>query len=367
MRNHLYLPFYLKISQVCLGIVAFFFILYAGQRIILPFIFAVVLAILLNPFVNLLHRKKINRVIAIFLVLVGTMILAGGFIFFILSQLTMFFETLPLWQEKFDQSYAELVSWISQTFNIHPSRIYEWVNLRTSEGMDNTTIVIGNTITTVAHVMLSVVLVPVYIFFLLFYKSLLLTFISKLFSNNAHSTVVDVLHEIKFLIQNYLVGLLIEAAIVATLNSLTLIIIGIDYPILLGIIYALLNIIPYLGGLIAVTLIMTFAFVTESPLSAVLVLMAYLLVHFIDVSYILPKIVGSKVKINALVSIIAVLIGGELFGIPGMFLAIPLTAIVKVIFDRIEPFKPVGFLLGDTMPPIGKNIFNIGRLTNKLP
>ena len=76
----------------------------------------------------------------------------------------------------------------------------------------------------------------------------------------------------------------------------------------------------------------------------------YYIIQLIDNNYIVPKIVASKVKINALVSIIAVLAFGVLWGVPGMFVSIPLTAVAKLVFDRIDPLKPWGFLLGDTMP-----------------
>ena len=127
----------------------------------------------------------------------------------------------------------------------------------------------------------------------------------------------------KNLIQNYLRGLLIEAVLVATLNTAVLLIVGVQYAVLLGIIGALLNVIPYIGGIIAIGLPMILAFATISPLSAVFVLGGYLVVQFIDNHYIVPKIVASRVKINALVSIVVVLIGGALWGIPGMFLSIP--------------------------------------------
>ena len=163
----------------------------------------------------------------------------------------------------------------------------------------------------------------------------------------------EVLFSTKNIIQRYLIALLFEAAIIAILNSAGLLILGIDYAIVLGIIGALLNVIPYIGGIIAVALPMMVAFVTKSsPTYAFLVLAFYIIIQFIDNHYIIPKIVASKVRINALISIIVVLAGGALWGIPGMFLSIPLTAILKVIFDHIDELKPWGFLLGDTMPTI---------------
>jgi predicted PurR-regulated permease PerM len=139
------------------------------------------------------------------------------------------------------------------------------------------------------------------------------------------------------------------------MNSVGLLMLGIDYAILLGIIGALLNVIPYIGGIVAVALPMMIAVATKSTAwYAVYVLAVYYFIQFIDNHYIVPKIVASKVKINMLFAIIVVLAGNALWGIPGMFLAIPLLAIVKLICDHIESLKPWGFLLGDTMPPLIK-------------
>jgi predicted PurR-regulated permease PerM len=163
--------------------------------------------------------------------------------------------------------------------------------------------------------------------------------------------VNEVITQIKTLIQKYLMGLLVETAIIAALYSIGLLILGIEYAIVLGIMGAFLNLIPYIGSWIAASLPMMIAIVTKtSPWFALLVLALYVFIQFIDNNFIVPKIVASKVKINALISIIAVIAFGAMWGIPGMLIAIPLTAIIKLIFDHIESLKPVGFLMGDTMP-----------------
>jgi predicted PurR-regulated permease PerM len=87
------------------------------------------------------------------------------------------------------------------------------------------------------------------------------------------------------------------------------------------------------------------------------VVILYTIIQLIDNNFIVPKIIGSKVKLNALISILAVITGAAIWGIPGMSLSIPLQAILKLIFDRVDPLKPWGFLLGDTTPPILKPIF----------
>jgi predicted PurR-regulated permease PerM len=107
------------------------------------------------------------------------------------------------------------------------------------------------------------------------------------------------------------------------------------------------------------------ALVTKSPVYVFYVVALYTVIQFIDNNIIVPRIVGSKVKLNALVSLFVVIAGAALWGIPGMFISIPITAIAKVIFDRIDSLKPWGFLLGDTMPQLVK--LDLGDITKKLP
>ncbi|HKR03553.1 MAG TPA: AI-2E family transporter [Bacteroidia bacterium] len=352
------LPVYSKLAQILVGIISLFYILFIGQDIIVPIVFATILAILLNPVVNYLTRQKVNRVIAIFLALTAAIILIGGVGYFIGSQASLFTETFPQLKEKILSLFQDLIVWVSQTFNVSTQKTGEWIAKLKSEGMNTGTTVIGQTLLTFGGILVLLLLLPVYIFMILFYKPHLLEFIARLFQREKHSVVAEVLVETRTLIQSYLIGLLLEAAIVATLNSIGLLILGIQYAILIGIIGALLNVIPYIGGIIAIAIPMIIALATQSPVTALWVLAAYLIVQFIDNNLIVPRIVASKVKINGLVSIIVVLIGGALWGFAGMFLAIPLTAIIKVVFDRIEPLTPFGFLLGDTQSGTGKAIFN---------
>ena len=175
-------------------------------------------------------------------------------------------------------------------------------------------------------------------------------FLRKLFKAEYHKTIAEVLHNSKVIVQSYLVGLLVEMLIIAVLNSVGLLVLDIDYAILLGILGAILNVIPYLGGVIGVVIFMGVALVTKTPVYMLYVMAMYSIIQLIDNNYIIPKIVASRVQINAFVSVIVVLIGGALWGLSGMFLSIPITAIIKVILDHINSLKPWGFLLGNSLP-----------------
>jgi len=341
---NLKIPTYLKLAQIIIGLIGLFYILYVGQDIIIPVIFAVIIGILLNPVVNFLVKKGVNRVVAISLALVGLIIVGAGIGFFIGSQLAHFVDTLPQFKQKFQVLQKDAIDWVSQTFNVSKPRITTWM-AETRKGLASSSI-IGKTLGAMTSLLVLVIL-PVYTFLVLYYKPRILEFIERLFKKKDHDVVDEVLRETKTLIQGYLIGLSIEATIVAIMNSAALLIIGVQYAVLLGVIGALLNLIPYLGGLIAIALPMLVALATGSPIDVLWVLIAYIVVQFIDNNFLVPKIVGSKVRLNALISIIIVLVGNAIWGIPGMFLSIPLTAILKVIFDRIDALKPFGFVLGD--------------------
>jgi len=348
-----------------LGLLAFFYILYIGQEILVPLTFSWILAILLNPVVNFFTKKNINRVVAISIAVTLLVIMIGGILFFIGAQLSMFSDSFPQLKERFNEILNQVLSWFSHTFNVGKWKVNAWVAEQKEEQMHNAGGMIGNTVTTISGALIIILLIPVYIFLFLFYKPLLLDFIAKLFSSDKHKVVADVLSQTRVLIQNYLVGLLIELVIVAAMNSTALLIIGIKYAVLLGVIGAILNLIPYIGGIVAISLPMIMGLLTDEPGCALWILFAYLIIQIIDNNFLVPLVVASKVKVNALVSIIVVLIGGALWGVAGMFLSIPLTAIAKVIFDRVDSLKAFGFLIGDTMPDLTKAIFKFNLGKNK--
>lgn len=349
------LPFYAKAGIFFIGLSALLAILYIAQGIIVPLVFSFIVAILLHPVVNFFIRLKINRVIAIFITLFLTVLVIAGFIALIYSQAVSFSDSWPVFVDKITVILNDTISSASHYLNIQPQIIHAWITKTQHELITINGTLIGQTIVNVGGVVASLVLVPIYIFVILYYQPLLIEFIHRLFDETYQMQVGVIVTQTKSVIQHYLVGLIIEAVIVGTLNALGLFMLGIQYAILLGVLGALLNMVPYIGGIIAVALFMMVALVTKpSPWFAFYVFGVHTFIQIIDNDFIVPKIVASKVKINALFSILVVLVGNALWGIPGMFLSLPLLAIVKVIFDHLESMKPWGFLLGDTMPPLKK-------------
>ncbi|KAF0194427.1 MAG: hypothetical protein FD166_3495 [Bacteroidetes bacterium] len=354
-------PFYAKAAFLLVGLYVFINMLYISRGIVVPLVFSLILAILLQPVVGFFVRMRMNKIIAIVVTLFLTFIVILGFGALLFSQMSRFSDAWPVLVDKFTLMLNQSIGGVSGFFDINPQSIHGWITKTRVGLINNSGAMIGQTLMTVGSGLMVLFLVPVYIFLILFYQPLLIDFIHKLFGKDNKSEVTEIVTQTKTVVQRYLVGLVIEVIIVATLEIAALFILGIDYAILLGIIGALLNMIPYIGGLVAVALPMMVALATkDSGWYALYVLAIYYFIQLVDNNYIVPKIVASKVKINALFSIIAVIAGNALWGVSGMFLSIPLLAIIKLIFDHIEPMKPWGFLLGDTMPSILKMdpIFN---------
>jgi len=353
--DKLKLPLYIKASVFVVGLCALTAILYIGKGIIVPVVFAVIIAIVLHPVVSFFVKIKINRVVGIIITILITFLVIASLGALIISQAGRFSDSLPGLIDKFTGMIDQAINWASGYFDIKPQKIHEWLTKTQGELINTGSAAIGQTLSILGGGLVVLFLLPVYIFLILLYHPILIEFIHRLFGAGDQDKVSRIVTQIKNVIQQYLIGLGIEAGIMAILNTTALLIIGIEYAFLLGIISALVNVIPYIGGLVGVALPMIVALATKSSgWYAVYVLAAFYVIQLIDNNFIVPKIVASKVKINALFSIIVVFAGNALWGIPGMFLSIPILAIIKLICDNIEPLKPWGFLLGDTMPPLIK-------------
>lgn len=345
------LPVYLKVSALLTGVAILIAILYIGKVIIVPVVFAAILAIILHPVVNFFVKKRINRVLAIILTIFLTFLVIAAFGALLLSQANRLSDSLPLLADRFTEILNQAITWISDRFDINAQKLNDWLLKTRSDLVDTGTATLGNTLASLGNLLVVIFLIPVYVFMILFYHPILIEFIHRLFSSDQQNKVSELVSKTKTLIQKYLIGLIIEAGIMAVLNITALLILGIEYAFLLGLLGALLNIIRYIGGIVAVALPMIVALITkDSGWYPIYVLISYSLIQFVDNNFIVPKVVASKVKLNALFSLLAIFVGAAIWGIPGMFLSIPLLAVVKLICDNVEPLKPWGFLLGDTMP-----------------
>jgi len=344
-------PFYIKGTVILLGLVLLCYALVNLKGILAPISFAVIIAILLNPLELRLRKAGINKVLSITIAILIGFLVVGGILYFLSSQVIKFGQNFDLLKEKFYTLLHQLQQWIASNFGITVKKQITMLNDAMSSGQE----MLGKTVGSALGTMALIFLVPVYVFLFLYYKTLFLNFLHEVFAEKNTERVSDVLTQTKGAIQSYMVGLLLEAIVVAILNSTALLLLGVDYAILLGVIGAILNMLPYIGGIVAITLPVLIALVTKEGYSTpVGVIISYGAIQFIDNHLLVPLLVSSRVKINAFFSILIVLLGGALWGVTGMFLSIPFLAILKIIFDRIPELKPWGKLLGEEVSTLNR-------------
>lgn len=341
-------PFFMRLSHHLIIIFLLGLLVYIGSGILTPICFAIVLAMLLLPVVNFLTKKGVPSVISMILSIVLAFLFVGGIIYFLSSQVAGFVDDLPAIKEKLTHHLSTVQQWVNEQFNISRKEQDEAItsakeNIQQSGGGTMGTAVLG-----LANSLVTLILLPIYTFLILYYRKLIRKFFEDVFPDKNRQQVDEVLKESNTIVQGYMVGLILEMAIVTVLNTVGFLVIGIQYAIFLAVLAAVLNLIPYIGMLIASIICMAVTLTTSDNLQDIVwVGIILIVVQFIDNNFIMPYIVSSKVRINALVSIIGVFIGGALAGVSGMFLSIPVIAILKAIFDRVESLKPWGLLLGD--------------------
>jgi predicted PurR-regulated permease PerM len=349
--NAIRLPVYAKLTVLLVGLLAFIGFLYIATNILIPIIFAFIIAIVLSPVVSFLVRHKTNRLFAIILVLTVASCLIIALAVLIFSQFMHFQESWSELLTKLTVLLKDIVNWTAGILNIKSQSIYLWIE-NTKENLINSGgRLIGQSLMVVGTSLVMFFLIPVYVFLILYYQPLIIDFIKNLSGSRNKVKVFKIVFQAKNIVQQYLIGLIIEFFIIAALYTVTLFALGIEYALLLGVVGSLLNIIPYIGGIVGVALPMIVAILTKtSAWYAVYVMAIYYLIQLVDNNIIVPKIVSSKVKLNAFFSIVVIFAGNALWGISGMFLSVPLLAIVKLICDNVESLKPWGGLMGNVLP-----------------
>jgi predicted PurR-regulated permease PerM len=352
MHTTLKFPFYAKLAFILVSISLIIALIHLGQQVLVPIMLALLFAILLRPVVNFLNTKlKFPHVIAVIVSVFLFLVFIVGIIVFVSWQVGDMASDWDQIKSNITTHYHTIQKWVSQHLNISYNQQQKYVDQATKDSLSNGGNLMGNTLTSFTEAFFSLILVPIYMFLFLLYRNLFIKFLTKLVSGREQGTLQEILMNVKVAIQSYIVGLLIEFLIVATLTSIGLMIVGVKYAILLGVITGLLNLIPYIGIMIACGISILASLTSSTDISLIFgVLIVNTSVQLLDNNILIPMIVSSKVKINAFVSIAGVIIGGTIAGVAGMFLSIPVIAILKVIFDRIDALEPWGFLMGDDLP-----------------
>src|SRR3954447_12029671 len=341
-------PFTIRLAMILISLMALAYIAILGEKILAPLFFSLLFALLLLPLANIFETKlKLPRGGAAILSVIILVSFLGFIFYFIGSQISNLTHDWPTFKNQFQTSLDNMQAWIATHFHFDLQKQKNYINNTTSKVLSSGSNVVGSTLLSLSSILFFLTLVTLFTFFLLLYRKLILKFLIAVFPKKSSGVIWDIVENVQFIIRKYILGLLLEMSIVATISCISFLLFGIKYAVLFAFITALFNVVPYAGIFTALVLstFITFA-VAGASAKVLVVIITIVSVHLIDSNILLPFIVGSKIRINGMITIIAVIVGEMIWGIPGMFLAVPLIAVTKIVFDRIESLKPWGMLLG---------------------
>ena len=346
-NNSTELPFYAKTTYILLLLALLGSMVYFLHGILFPVYFGLLFALCLQPLITRLKRFGIPNIFAILLALFFATIIVFGIIYLLVTQLSSFMKDLPQLEKNFEVYTLNINKWLADHFHVKGNFLTQQVALLNT----NSSSIVTTALFSITDILNNLLLVPLYTFLILYYRKLLMKFLLDLCEVDHAPRIFDVIDASKEVISSYILGLLIEMIIVTCLNTFGLWLVGARYVILIAVMAAILNLIPYIGmiiaGIVGVLITMSYTQDISIPIGIIAVL---IVVQILDNNFFFPAIVGGKVKLNSLFSVVGVLLGGVLGGISGMFLSIPTLAILKVSFDKIPHLKPWGMVLGDDIP-----------------
>ena len=318
--------------------------LYYARVFLIPLSIAGILATLFLPFCQWMENKRIPKGLAPVLCLLVLLLVIVAIVALITWQITDLTKDFSLLTQRAEGIGENLQKYIFNTFGITAKKQLQLLN--------NEQLSITGTMQVVAGSVVSLttdfILVMAYIFLLLYFRSHIRSFILKLVPTAQQTEMNKMLTGITFVSQQYLLGLAKMIACLWIMYGIGFSIVGVKNALFFAILCGLLEIIPFIGNLTGTSLTVLVSIVQGAGMPMVIsIVVTYLVVQFIQEWILSPIIVGTQVKINAFSTIIAMVLGELVWGVAGIFLAIPLLAMFKIVCDHIESLKPYGFLIGE--------------------
>lgn len=323
------------------------YVLVEARNFLYPLFMAVLFAYLLYPVVKKLERLGVPRVFANLVTIIAAMAVFISFMVLLYHLLSGFLEDFSTLQEQANHNIDELQHAIDEKFGTTNPNDDRWLRHQVNSAFEQSGSYITNWLTSLTNTVTSIGLMPVYIFLMLYYRNKLEYVIYRQLPTRRHSRAMQIIDKISYVTKNYMKGVVIVILILCFINTTGLLLIGVEYAILLGVLSAIMNFIPYFGTLIggAIPLVYTLL-VQGSPHKALWVLLFFLLVQFTENNILTPNITGAQVNINPMFTILSIIVGGMIWGLPGMFVAVPFLGMFKVYCDNRGDMRVWSYLLG---------------------
>mgnify|MGYP003532400658 FL=1 len=337
-----------SVLEILQFIVLLSLILYFGKTLFIPLSFSLLVGFILYPICKWMETKGINKGIAIVISILGVTLLAGAIIYLLFVQFSEFLEEWQSLRIKLSETINQLSVFISERFDISLKKQTEFINNTLNNSGSQAFSIVRNTAYSLSESVFFLLMIPVFSTLILFHRQMLSNALYELFPKEKKNTIHEILVETINAYYNFIKGMLVVYLIVGLLNSIGLLVIGVPHPFLFGFIASILTFIPYVGIMISSLLPIAISWITYNSIWYPLAVIAvFSIVQLLEAYLIFPFAVGNRLKINTLVIIIAIIVGGILWGAAGMILFIPFVSVMKLIADRTPSLKTLSVLLGD--------------------
>jgi len=323
-------------------------ILYYGKTLFIPLSFALLISFILYPVCKWMESKGLNKMGAILSSLLIVISFIAIIVYLLILQINEFSNEWGLFSKKLMETFNQISLFIAERFEITTEEQIAFLKNAANNSGTQAFTVFRNSLYSLSESLFFLLIVPVFSALILFYRQILAKVLYQIFPADRKETVHEVLIETISAYYNFIKGMLLVYFIVGLLNSIGLLIVGVPHPFMFGFIASILTFIPYIGIMISSLLPIAVSWITFNsiwyPIGVVVV---FSIVQALEAYVIFPLAVGRRLKINTLVIIIMITIGGILWGAAGMILFIPFASIAKLIADRTESLKTISILLGE--------------------
>ena len=325
------------------------FLVFAGlhyaKDILMPLTIAGVLATLFFPFCKWMEGKKVPKGLAVLICVLILLIIIAGISVLLGWQISALANDFPMIKQKSRAIIDRIQEYILNNSNISAEEQFQIIK----EEQPSYTNIVQMIVGSFTYILTNLLFTLVYLFCLLYYRSHIKQFILKITPTSDRKEMEQVIYNAALISQQYLVGLSKMIVCLWIMYSIGFSILGVKHALFFALLCGLLEIVPYVGNITG-TLLTVFVSAGQGASVQMLggIIVVYGIVQLIQGWLLEPLIVGHQVKINPFTTIIALVVGELVWGIPGIFLAIPIIAMIKIACDHFEPLKPYGFLIGPT-------------------
>jgi predicted PurR-regulated permease PerM len=337
-----------KINKILLFTVLIIAILHFGAPFLKPIMFGILLASLMMPFGSFLESKGMNRVFASIISTIVLFIVIGAILFLLVFQLNNFVSEISSFETELKSFIGNIQNKIASLTDLSLERQSNIMQERSEVFLDNIEDYVTQFLSGFIHSVIDLLIILLYVILLLLYRGRIYEFIMMYIRKEKEENSNVVMNKINKVVFQYLWGRVQVMAMLAVMYYIVFLSFGLPYAVLLIIFGTLITIIPYFGPFVSGLIPIIFSFIFFDSIQTVLLFTALIIIVQLIESYVLePLVIGKEVKLNPLIVIVAVILGGIIWGIAGMVLFVPLFAMIKIISNYSVGLEPIGYLFGD--------------------